>query len=134
MSRMIRLASAASAFVTLMSVLPASAVDGQRTEKAVSPHDAVATITDTLNAYRLVAIGEMHRNQQVHDFIAALVRDPRFLPNGGDVVVEFGNARYQDRIDRYIAGEAVDQKGLSQVWRDAVNILVWDAPVYERLF
>src|SRR5262249_54956188 len=70
----------------------------------------------------------------VHDLIVALVRDARFLPNGGDVVVECGNARYQDRIDRYIAGDTVDQKSLSQVWRDAVNIFVWDAPVYERLF
>jgi len=130
----IRLAIAVSAFVTLVAALPASSADAQRAGKAVSPQDAIAAITSALNAYRLVAIGEMHRNQQLHDLIAALVRNPRFLPNGGDVVVEFGNARYQNRIDRYIAGETVDQKSLSQVWRDAVNILVWDAPVYARFF
>ena len=60
-------------------------------------------------------------------------RARRFLPTGGDVVVEFGNARYQDRVDRYAAGSSVDAHALPQVWRDAVNILVWDAPVYERL-
>src|SRR5262249_19853159 len=91
-------------------------------------------ISSALDAQPLVAIGELHRNQQVHDLIAALVRDTRFLPSGGDIVVEFGNARYQDRMDRYIVGEAVDPKSLPQVWRDAVNILVWDAPVYERFF
>jgi hypothetical protein len=81
-----------------------------------------------------VAIGEIHRNQQVHYLIAKVIRDARFLPNGGDIVVEFGNGRYQDRMDRYIAGETVDRKRLAEVWRNTVNILVWDAPVYERVF
>ena len=81
-----------------------------------------------------MAIGEIHRNQQVHDLIATVLRDARFLPNGGDIVVEFGNGRYQDRMDRYVAGEAVDRKSLVEVWRNTVNILVWDAPVYERVF
>ncbi|MFL5619487.1 MAG: hypothetical protein ACJ79A_13950 [Gemmatimonadaceae bacterium] len=134
MAPMICRASAARVVVTLLSLLSMSVAHGQRAGKAVSPRDAVAAITSALDAYPLVAIGEMHRNQQVHDLIVALVRDARFLPSGGDVVVEFGNARYQDRIDRYIAGGTVDQKSLSQVWRDAVNILVWDAPVYERFF
>lgn len=57
----------------------------------------------------LVAIGEVHRNQQLHDFLVRLLRDPRFLPMGGDVVVEFGNARYQDRVDRYVAGSSPAQ-------------------------
>lgn len=81
-----------------------------------------------------MAIGEVHRNQQLHDLIARVVRDARFLPNGGDIVVEFGNGRYQDRMDRYVAGESIDRKSLAEVWRNAVNILVWDAPVYERVF
>jgi hypothetical protein len=29
-----------------------------------------------------------------------VVREARLLPNSGDIVVEFGNARYQDRMDR----------------------------------
>src|SRR4051794_15313436 len=117
---MIRRASAVHMVGTLLSLLSMSAAHGQRAGKAITPRDAVSAITGALDAYPLVAIGEMHRNQQVHDLIVAIVRDARFLPSGGDVVVEFGNARYQERIDRYIAGGTVDQQSLSQVWRDAV--------------
>jgi hypothetical protein len=94
----------------------------------------VAAIVGAFKDYRLVALGEAHRNEQVHRFIATLLRDPRFLPDGGDLVVEFGNARYQGLMDRYISGESVPRDDLAHVWRDTVNILVWDAPVYERFF
>jgi hypothetical protein len=112
-----------------------NAVGGQRaalTEPLAQP--GVDAIIEQFADYRLVAIGEVHRNQQVHDFIVTLLRDPRFLPSGGDIVVEFGNARYQDVVDRYTSGESVASPELARVWRDAVNILVWDAPVYERFF
>ncbi len=123
------------ALVALASALTVSVANGQRAVRAaVHPEDAVTAITRALDVYPLVAIGEIHRNQQLHDLLVTLVRDARFLPNGGDIVVEFGNARYQDRMDGYIRGDTVDQKNLVQVWRDAVNILVWDAPVYKRFF
>jgi hypothetical protein len=98
------------------------------------PQPAVEAIIDTLKVYRLVAFGEVHRSQQFHDFIVTLLQDPRFLPSGGDIVVEFGNARYQGVIDQYTSGEPVASRDLVHVWRDTVNILVWDAPVYERFF
>src|SRR5438067_1004766 len=124
-----------AAVVSSMAALNVSAANGQRAARAEPrAQPAVAAIVSALDTYPLVAIGEVHRNDQVHHFIATLVRDPRFLPSGGDVVVEFGNARYQNRIDRYVDGETVDRQSLAQVWRDAVNILVWDAPVYERFF
>jgi hypothetical protein len=128
-------AIARGAVVALVALLAASIADGQRLGPAEPrPQDAIIAILSALDAHPLVAIGEVHRNQQVHDLIASLVRDARFLPNGGDIVVEFGNARYQDQMDRYVAGEVVDSNTLAHVWRDAVNILVWDAPVYERFF
>src|SRR5256885_2096939 len=69
------------------------------------PRPGVPALVEAFEDHRLVAIGEAHRNQQVHDFIVTLLRDRRFLPGGGDIVVEFGNARYQDVVDRYTAGE-----------------------------
>ena len=48
--------------------------------------------------------------------------------------MEFGGADYQDVIDRFVEGQAVPFSELRRVWRDTVNILVWDAPVYERFF
>jgi hypothetical protein len=98
------------------------------------PEPAVGAILRAFDTHPLIAIGENHRNQQVHDFIVSLVSDPRFAQKVDDVVVEFGSARYQNVIDRYIAGETVPSAELRRVWRDTVNILVWDAPVYERFF
>ena len=37
-------------------------------------------------------------------------------------------------MDRYVTGARVSREELVPVWREAVNILVRDAPVYERLF
>lgn len=121
--------------LALAGLVTIAASNEQRTEGA-EPYseEAVGAITTALQRQPLVAIGELHRNQQVHNLIATLVRDARFLPEGGDIVVEFGNGRYQARIDRYIAGETVDRQSLVEVWRNTVNILVWDAPVYERFF
>ncbi len=98
------------------------------------PKDARVGILEAFESHRLVAIGEVHRNQQVHDFIVSVIRDARFAGVVNDIVVEFGNARFQAVVDRYTSGETVPQKDLQQAWRETVNILVWDAPVYERLF
>lgn len=98
------------------------------------PKPAVEAILGEFGRHPLVAIGEAHRNQQVHDFIVTLVSDPRFSQVVDDVVVEFGTSRHQNIIDRYVAGEMVPPQELRLVWRDTVNILVWDAPVYQRFF
>lgn len=111
-----------------IGLAPAHAQRNDLPEPRVWP--AVPGIIDALKDHRIIAIGEVHRNQQVHE----LVRNRAFLPGGGDVVVEWGNARYQGAMDRYITGERVSREELVPVWRETVNILVWDAPVYERLF
>jgi hypothetical protein len=82
----------------------------------------------------VIALGEDHRHQQLHDFIVSLVSSPGFADRVNDVVVEFGAGRYQGVIDRYLAGNEVSPAELCRVWRDTVNILVWDAPVYRRFF
>jgi hypothetical protein len=115
-----------------IGLAPAHAQRNDLPEPRVRP--AVPGIIDALEDHRLIAIGEVHRNEQVHDVLVAVVRDTAFLPGGGDVVVEWGNARYQSVMDRYITGERVSRPELVPVWRETVNILVWDAPVYERLF
>jgi len=110
-------------------------VGGQRAHPPASiARPALPAIVQAFTTYRIVAIGETHRNQQVHDLIASLLEDPAFLPQGGDVVVEWGNSRYQSVMDRFAAGDPVAHDELVHVWRETVNILVWDAPVYERLF
>jgi hypothetical protein len=115
-----------------IGLAPAHAQRHDLPEPRVWP--AVPGIIDALKDHRLIAIGEVHRNQQLHDVLVTLVRNPAFLPGGGDVVVEWGNARYQGVMDRYVTGDRVSRDELAPVWRETVNILVWDAPVYERFF
>jgi len=98
------------------------------------PHDAVRAVLAAFDRYDLVALGEAHRNQNVHDFAISLIRSSDFPIRVNDVVVEFGSARYQDVMDQYIDGADVSPRELRRAWRDTVNILVWDAPVYERFF
>ena len=98
------------------------------------PHDAVRAVLDAFDRFDLVALGEAHRNQNVHDFAISLIRSSDFPKKVNDIVVEFGSARYQGMMDRYIDGADVSSRELRRAWRDTVNILVWDAPVYERFF
>jgi len=131
----LRATGGATAFIAVVTATTVALARPQRSESTQPiPRPAVAALARAFNDHRLVAIGEMHRNEQIHALIRSLLHDARFLPNGGDIVIEFGNARYQELMDRFIAGEDVPSEELVHVWRETVNILVWDAPVYERFF
>lgn len=82
----------------------------------------------------MVALGEgLHGNVQGHAFRLALVRDSRFPTVLNDIVVEFGNARYQPLMDRFISGEEISDRELRRVWQDTTmpNPL-FDSPIYEE--
>ena len=96
--------------------------------------DAIPAILATFERYPIVALGENHRNQQIHDFLVSLVSSSDFPNYVNDIIVEFGAARYQGLMNRYIAGEDLPLDQVRWAWRDTVNILVWDAPVYQRFF
>jgi hypothetical protein len=98
------------------------------------PTDAVTTMLSAFDKYPIVALGDLHGCQELYDFIATLVRNPDFPNKVNDIVVEFGNALYQDIADRYIASKDVDAAELRQVWRNHTNPIVFDSPVYERFF
>ena len=51
-----------------------------------------------------------------------------------DFVVEFGNARYQDTVDRYVSGMRVKPAQLRRVWRDTTQVGSWDSPMYAAFF
>lgn len=103
---------------------------------ATKPLDPIAGILDAFKAHSVVALGEGdHGNEQGHRFRLALVRDPRFSSVVTDVVVEFGNARYQPVMDRFITGDEVDHSQLRRVWQDTSQLnTVWDTPIYEEFF
>jgi len=65
----------------------------------------------------------------------ALIRDPRIAAIVDDIVVEFGDARYQGLIDRFMKGEEVPYDTLRQVWQNTTQgNTVWDVPIYEEFF
>jgi hypothetical protein len=96
---------------------PALAQDGPE------PHAAPAIdgIFAAFRTHPLVGIADAHYLAQEEDFYVALIRDPRFAADVGNVVVEFGGAAHQDIIDQYVAGKAVAYTDLRKVWTDVVG-------------
>lgn len=91
---------------------------------ALPPPAVVAAKDGVLAAFRthpIVGLGDYHGLAQEEDFYAALINDPRFSQNVGNVVVEFGGATHQDIIDRYVSGDDVPYADLRKVWTDTVG-------------
>src|SRR5689334_1777108 len=103
-----------------------SDVGGQDSARA-QPLEAptiVGAIDGILHAFHnhpLVGIGDDHNSAQEEDFYAALVRDPRFSTEVGNVVVEFGGAANQDILDGYLNGQQLSYTDLRKVWTDVVG-------------
>jgi hypothetical protein len=108
---------------------------GQIRRNAV-PLEAVAAIVSAFEAHSIVALGEQgHGNQQSHDLRIRLLRDERIVSVVDDLVVEFGSARYQDVVDRFVRGETVEDSTLRKIWQDTtVPDYLWDRPIYEAFF
>jgi hypothetical protein len=103
--------------------------------QAAVPRDPIAAIAEAFKTHQLVAVGDNHGNVQGHAFRLALIRDPRLAGVLNDIVVEFGNARYQSLMDRFIQGDAVADADLRHVWQDTTQIEeAWDLPIYEEFF
>jgi hypothetical protein len=99
------------------------------------PVEPIGAILDAFRSHALVALGDPHGNEQVAAFRLALIRDPRFAATVNDIVVEFGNARYQDVVDRFVRGEEVPAAALRRIWQDTTQVeFDWDRPIYEEFF
>jgi hypothetical protein len=100
------------------------------------PRDGVEEILSAFNRFPVVAVGEIHGSALEHDFLRRLITDARFARAANDLVVEFGNARYQRLVDRYVAGKRVTLKQLSVAWLQTTQrgSPVWSSAVYPRFF
>jgi len=99
------------------------------------PVEPISAILDAFRTHQLVAIGDPHGNEQAQAFRLSLVREPRLALAINDIVVEFGNARYQDLMDRFMRGEAVSEDALRDIWQNTtVPGAGWDRPIYEEFF
>src|SRR4051794_32468788 len=110
------------------------------TPAIAAPTSADATASALLDAFathQIVALGQVHDLRQEDDFILDLLHHPRFAATVDSIVVEFGNARYQSRVDRYIAGRHVSRRALQHAWRDPVGSAPGDhdgaAPLYRAV-
>lgn len=122
-------------FVLMIFSCQCASASVERVEQAL-PIDAISGILAAFDSHSVVALGEgNHNNEQGHAFRLSLIRDPRFAAIVNDIVVEFGNALYQDVMDRFISGEEVPYKILRQAWQNTTqNTPVWDKPIYEEFF
>lgn len=123
-------------FVALgMSCWPAVAQQNEKADRHEAiPVDGVQGVLKALETHQLVGVSEHHRSKQVHDFIQSLITAPGFAGKVDDIIVECGNALYQDVMDRYVSGEEVPIEELRKVWQNTTQLLVWDSPLYEALF
>src|SRR5215218_10114070 len=105
-------------------------------EMRATPDDPTSVILNAFRTHPIVALGEgEHWNVQGHAYRLSLIRDPRLPTVVNDIVVEFGDARYQHVMDRYVAGGDVPLDELRHVWEDTtMTNTVFDMPIYEEFF
>jgi hypothetical protein len=89
-----------------------------------------------LKQFPLVALGDRHGLQEIHDFLTALLFHPELPRELTDIVVEFGNARHQNLADDFVLDRRpVADEELIQIWRHTIGGgVLWDAPVYAQFF
>jgi hypothetical protein len=104
-----------------------------RTANAQTPAATEILLKRSQNL-QILALGERHWSITEHQFVQSLIRDVRFSDTFSVIVVEFGNALYQDVIDRYIAGEIVSDDELKRVWQDTTVPMAWDCRLYPMFF
>jgi len=108
---------------------------GQDAPRPAVPVEPTAAIIDAFERHPVVALGDPHGNEQAHEFRLSLIRDPRFAETVDDIVVEWGNALYQEVVDRFVDGDDVSAAELRQVWRNTTQPGQGnDRPITEAFF
>lgn len=112
--------------ILIQSMLIVSYAYGQS-----NPYQQVIGLFDDA---QIVFLGERHWSKQDSDFRIALLKHRDLAYQIDDLVIEFGNSLYQNRLDAYFLDlQDISDGELSQVWRNTTQTSgVWDSPVYER--
>jgi hypothetical protein len=88
----------------------------EQSPRQAAPLDPVDAILDAFKTHQVVTLPGGHAGNELHALLLKVIRDPRFPALVNDVVVEFGNARYQDLMDRFMRGEEIPDAELRKVW------------------
>lgn len=112
-----------------------ASIHGQTPRPAV-PLEPVEAALQALRSHQVVGLGTgAHNNEQGHAFLMSLIGHTEFPATGTDLVVECGNARYQDVMDQFVAGEAVPYELLRRTWQDTTQPHAGcDVPIHEELY
>jgi hypothetical protein len=126
-----------SVLIAVLWAAPVGAAGWQEDQRPRTPAIPVEPISAILSAFQshsVVALGDAHGNEQAHAFLLSLIRDAWFATAVNDIVVEFGSARYQDVMDRFVRGEEIKYEVLRQVWQNAtMPHAANDLPMYEEV-
>ena len=106
---------------------------GNTTAPAERP--AVQLVAAATQTHQLIGIAEHHGSPETMAFMATLLRHPSVPGAVNDIVVEFGNARYQTVVDQYIAGGEVPSGALEAAWSETTQVSgIWLSPIYAAFF
>ena len=108
------------ALIPSVAVLALSWAAAQPRPRAV-PIDPVQAIVDAFRSHQIVAFADAHGNRDMYAFGLAVIRDARVRAAINDVVIENGNTRYQDVMDRYVRGDDVPYDSLRRVWHETTQ-------------
>jgi Tetratricopeptide repeat len=122
--------------VVFLAVGSSALAQQRASPRPAVPVEPIGAIIDAFRSHPVVALGEgSHGNEQGHAFRLSLIRDPRFAATVNDIVVESGNALYQEVMDRFVRGEEVPDDVIRRAWRDTTQPHdVWDRPISEEFF
>jgi Haem-binding uptake, Tiki superfamily, ChaN len=120
------------AVVVIAGVAVMTARPANRPNPSFQP--ALPALAEAMERDRVVLIGETHGWSTAHRFLRRLVAYLAARGAVDDIVVEFGNARFQPLVDRYIAGAAVPESRVQRAWLETTQGSVWAAPDYAAFF
>lgn len=100
----------------------------------VAPQDATNAMIHLFQTHNIVMLGESHGNRQEYEWLCQLVKTPAFADSVDDIVVEHGNALYQQTVDRYIAGEDIPSGQVQKAWRNMISSVPSVSPVYGSFY
>ncbi|QJR80951.1 hypothetical protein CA267_009255 [Alteromonas pelagimontana] len=102
---------------------------------ASSAQPAPPAVADDLPEHQLLVIGDVHGSAMPMELLLRLIEDEANARKYDDIVVEFGNQKYQSLADDYLLhGKSIDLATLRPIWRDTLYFMAWQYAQYENLF
>lgn len=114
-------------FLLLAFIFFFSSTNGQN----LKVKNAFESVLKLFEHHQIVAIGELHCNNEIWEFINKLIELQGFASKINTIIFEGGNSMYQQLMDDYILGDDIDETEIKIIWRNNTQInTTFDAPIY----